>query len=117
MNLGNPRLKEKDESLLGGRRQPGPAYTPALSAQGPEPEEDVDAVDVAAVEPDGVGALRGDVLEAQEVVGHLGGSRHLAGAVQPQDQQVHHQPIVLHNEGGELQPPDYPVRVGVVHVL
>lgn len=81
------------------------------------PEEDVYAVDVAAVQADGVGALRSRVLEAEEVVGHLGRAGHLAGTVQAQHQQVHHQPVVLHDERGKLQPSDDAVRVGVVHVL
>ena len=62
------------------------------------PEEDVDAVDVAAVQPDRVGALCGCVLEAEEVVWHLGWPGHLTGTVQAQHQQVHHQAIVLYNE-------------------
>ena len=81
------------------------------------PEEDVDAVDVAAVQSDRVGALSGRVLETEEVVGHLRRAGHLAGTVQAQHQQVHHQAVVLHNEGGELEPPDDAVRVGMVHVL
>lgn len=62
------------------------------------PEEDVDAVDVAAVQSDWVGALCGCVLETEEVVGHLRRAGHLAGTVQAQHQQVHHQAVVLHNE-------------------
>lgn len=62
------------------------------------PEEDVDAVDVTAVQSDWVGALRGCVLETEEVIGHLRRASHLTGTVQTQDQQVHHQAVVLHNE-------------------
>ena len=75
------------------------------------------AVDVAAVEADGVGALGGRVLEAEEVVGHLGRAGHLAGPVQTQHQEVHDQAVVLHDERGKLQPSDDAVRVGVIHVL
>ncbi|CAN8015573.1 unnamed protein product, partial [Ixodes persulcatus] len=81
------------------------------------PEEDVYAVDVARVEAHGVGGLGGHVLEGQEVVGHLGGPRHLGGPLQAQSQQVQHQAVVLHYERRELQAPDDAIRVGVVHVL
>ena len=81
------------------------------------PEEDVDAVDVSAVQPDGVGALGSRVLEAEEVVGHLWGAGHLASTVQAKHKEVHDQAVVLHYEGGKLQPTDDAVRVGVVHVL
>lgn len=64
----------------------------------PPPEEDVDAVDVATVQSDRVSALCGRVLETEEVVGHLRWAGHLAGTVQAQDQQVHHQAVVLDNE-------------------
>lgn len=62
------------------------------------PEENVDAVDVAAVQPDWMGALRVCVLETEEVVGHLRWASHLTGTVQAQHQKVHHQAIVLYNE-------------------
>lgn len=81
------------------------------------PEEDVDAVNVAAVQSDRVSALCGRVLETEEVVGHLRWAGHLAGTVQAQDQQVHHQAVVLDNERGELEPPDDTIGVGVVHIL
>lgn len=81
------------------------------------PEEDVDAVNVTAVQPDWVGTLCGRVLETEEVVGHLRRAGHLTGTVQAQHQQVHHQAVVLHNERGKLEPPDYAVGVGVVHIL
>lgn len=77
----------------------------------------MDAVDVSAVQTNGVGALCSTVLEAEEIVGHLGRSSHLTSTVKTQNEQVHHQPIVLHNEGGKLEAPDDTVRVGVVHVL
>lgn len=58
----------------------------------------MDAVDVAAVQSDRVGALCGCVLETEEVVGHLRWAGHLAGTVQAQYQQVHDQAVVLYNE-------------------
>lgn len=81
------------------------------------PEEDVDAVDVAAVQSDWVGTLCGCVLETEEIVGHLRWAGHLTGTVQTQHQQVHHQAVVLYNERGKLEPPDDAVGVGVVHIL
>ena len=81
------------------------------------PEEDVYAVDVTTVEADGMSALCGRVLEAEEVIGHLGRAGHLTGPVQAEHQQVHHQAVVLHDERGKLQPSDDAVRVGVIHVL
>lgn len=62
------------------------------------PEEDVDAVDVAAVQSDWVGALSGCVLETEEIIGHLRWASHLAGTVQAEHQQVHHQAVVLYDE-------------------
>ena len=77
----------------------------------------MDAVHVARVESDGVAGLSLHVLVGEEVVGHLRGPSHLAGSLQPQHQQIQHQPVVLHDEGGKLQASDNAIRVGVVHVL
>ncbi len=57
------------------------------------------------------------VLEGEEVIGHLRGSGHLTSSLQAQYQEVQHQPVVLHYEGGKLETTDDPVRVGMVHVL
>ena len=56
-------------------------------------------------------------LVGEEVIWHLRRAGHLAGTLQPEDQQVQHQAVVLNNEGGKLQAADHTVRVGVVHVL
>ena len=56
-------------------------------------------------------------LVGEEVIRHLWWSGHLTGALQTEDQQVQHQPVVLDNEGGKLEPADHSIRVGVVHVL
>lgn len=77
----------------------------------------MDAVDVSTVQADGVSTLCSTVLEAEEIIGHLWRSSHFTGTVETQNEQVHHQPIVLHNEGGKLQASDDAVGVGVVHVL
>jgi len=69
-----------------------------------EHKEDVEAVDVPRVEPDRVPRLRLHIPESQELVGHLRGPRHLAGTRQPQEEQVQHEPVVLRDEGCELQP-------------
>ena len=61
--------------------------------------------------------LGGLVAEGEEVVGHLRAARDLARAREAEDEQVEHQAVVLHHEGGELQPAHDAVRVGVVHVL
>jgi len=82
-----------------------------------EPEEHVDLLDVAGVESDRVRRLGVDVLEREEVVGHLWRPGHLGGAVQTEDQEVVHEAEVLHHERGELESADYSVGVGVVHVL
>ena len=88
-------------------------FPPTVSA----PEKDVDLVDVSAIEPDGMRGFGGHVLEREEVVGHLRGSRHFRGALETQQQQVQHQAEELHDEGGELQTANDAVRVGVIHVL
>lgn len=82
-----------------------------------EAEEHVDPVDVAGVESDGVRGLSLHILIGQEVVRHLRGACHLTGTLQAQHQQVQHQTVVLHYEGGELQTTDNAIGVGVVHVL
>lgn len=63
-----------------------------------QPEEDVDAINVAAVQSDRMSGLRGSVLETQEVIGHLGWSSHFTGTVQTQNQKVHNKSVVLYNE-------------------
>ena len=56
-------------------------------------------------------------LVGEEVIWHLWRSGHLAGSLQPKDQQVQHQAVVLNNEGGKLEATDHTIRVGVIHVL
>jgi hypothetical protein len=41
-------------------------------------------------------------LEGQEVVGHLRRAGHLGRAVQAEDEQVHDEAVVLHDERGKL---------------
>ena len=64
-----------------------------------------------------MGDLGVHVLEGEEVVGHLGWTSHLAGPVEAEDQEVHHEAIVLHYERGKLKSPDNSIGVGVIHVL
>ena len=61
--------------------------------------------------------LGADVAVGEEVVGDGGRACDLGGAREAEDEQVEHQPVELHHEGGELQAADDAVRVGVVHVL
>lgn len=77
----------------------------------------MDTINVTAVEADWMGALCSTVLKAEEIIGHLWGASHFTGTMQTQDEQVHHEPIILHNEGSKLQASDNAVRIGVVHVL
>lgn len=51
-----------------------------------QPEEDVDAINVAAVQSDWMSRLCGSVLETEEVIGHLWWSSHFTGTVQTQHQ-------------------------------
>lgn len=87
------------------------------SAPEVSPEEDVNTVNVSAEEANGMGHLSGNVLEAKEVIWHLGRPSHFTGTVQTQHQQVHHKPIILDNEGSKLQPTNNPIGVCVIHVL
>ena len=82
-----------------------------------QPQQQVQLVDVAAVETDRVALLRRHVAKSEKLIGHGGWPRDLGGAREPEDQEIEHQPVVLHDEGRELQPAQQPVRVGVVHVL
>lgn len=84
---------------------------------GREAEQDVNAVDVSHVEPNRMRALDLDVLIGEEVVGQLWRSGHLARASQTEYEQVEHEPVVLHDERGELQTAYDTVRVRVVHVF
>ena len=82
-----------------------------------QPQQQVQLVNVATVEPDRVSLLRRHVAKRKELVGHRGWPGDLGGAREPEDKEVEHQSVVLHDEGRELQPAQQPVRVGVVHVL
>ena len=77
----------------------------------------MNAVDIARVQPDGMGDFSGHVLEIKEIVGHLRRSGHFRGALQTQHQQIQHQTRVLSDERGELKAADDAVRVGVVHIF
>ena len=81
------------------------------------PEEDVHTVHVARVQSYGVAGLGVHVLVGEEVVGHLRRSRHLAGSLETQHQEIQHQSVVLDYERRKLQSSYYPIRVGVVHIL
>ena len=83
---------------------------------GSEAEEDVNAIDVTRVKTDGVARFGGGITILQEVVGHLWRTRHLAGPLQAQDQQVKNQPVVLEDEGGELEAADKTVSVRMRHI-
>lgn len=64
-----------------------------------------------------MGHLSCNVLEAEEVIWHLGRPSHFTGTVQTQHQQVHHKPIILDDEGSKLQTTNNPIGVCVIHVL
>lgn len=77
----------------------------------------MNSVNVSRVEPDGMGRLRLYILVCEEVVRAARRSRHVAGSLQAEHQQVVYQAVVLDDKGGELQSADYTVRIGVIHVL
>mmetsp|Transcript_8730 Transcript_8730/g.18587 ORF Transcript_8730/g.18587 Transcript_8730/m.18587 type:complete len:747 (-) Transcript_8730:2392-4632(-) len=107
-----------DDVLVVGVRVLGEvALDQVLGLLGSEAEEDVDLVDVARVEADGVPRLSAHVPEGQELVGHLGRARHFTGPCEAQQQQVQDQTVVLRDEAGKLQSSDEAVAVGVAHVL
>ena len=82
-----------------------------------ESKEDMEPVHIPGVQTNRMGGLGVHVLEGEEVVGHLGWTSHLAGPVEAEDQEVHHEAIVLHYERGKLKSPDNSIGVGVIHVL
>ena len=59
----------------------------------------------------------GRIAVLEEIVGHLRGTSHLAGALETEDKEIHDETIVLENERGELQSTDETVSVRVGHVL
>ena len=75
------------------------------------------SINVSRVQPDGMCCFRDDILEGEEVVGHLWWTRHLGGTIQTQHKQVKNQTVELHDEGSKLQATGDAVGVGVVHVL
>ena len=81
------------------------------------PEKDVYAVHVAGVEPDGMAGLGVNILEGEEVIGHLRGTGHLTGSLQAQHKKIQHQATVLDNEGGKLETTNDPIGVSMVHIL
>jgi hypothetical protein len=103
---------------------------------GSEAEENVDLVDIARVQSDWVAYFRSRVLELQEIVGHRRRTRHLASALQAENEQIEHKTIVLHkkvrctpivkrnscgiyleNECRELKATDQTITVNVTHIL
>lgn len=62
---------------------------------GGEPKHDVNAVNVARVQTDGMASLGRRVAELEEVVGHLGRAGHLAGALETEDEDVEDETVVL----------------------
>mmetsp|Transcript_39335 Transcript_39335/g.83813 ORF Transcript_39335/g.83813 Transcript_39335/m.83813 type:complete len:1257 (-) Transcript_39335:3240-7010(-) len=82
-----------------------------------ETEHHDEAVQVSAVQPNGVSQLCVNILEGQEFVGQLRWSGQLGGSCQAQLQEVQDETVVLEDEGSELQSLDQAVGVGVVHVL
>lgn len=81
------------------------------------PEEDVNAINIATEQPDGMTNLRSDILERQEVVGHLRRSRHLTRSLQAQHKKIQHKAVVLRDERRELKTPNDAVAVRVIHVF
>lgn len=69
----------------------------------------MNSINVSTEESDGMSSFSGYVLETKKVIWHLRGPSHLTGPVQSQYQQIHHQAIVLHNEGSKLQASDDPI--------
>lgn len=57
------------------------------------------------------------VLESQEVIGHLGRTRHFTSALQAQHKQIQHETVILRDERCKLQTSNDAVAVRVIHVL
>lgn len=79
-------------------------------------EQDMESINVARVEADGVARFSYGVTILQEIVGHLRGARHFTGAVQSEYEQVEDEPIVLEYERRELETADQAVGIVVRHV-
>ena len=74
-------------------------------------------VNVSAVQAYRVTLLRRRVAVRQEIIRHCRRPGNLRRSRETQHKEVEHQTIELHHEGGELEPADETVRVGVVHVF
>ena len=81
-----------------------------------ESEENVQTVDVAGVETDGVSSFGSRVAVLEEVVGLLWRTSHFAGSVQTEDQEIENETVVLEDKGRELETTDEAIRIGVSHV-
>ena len=77
----------------------------------------MDTINIPGVESDWMTSFCFHILVCEEVVGHLWGAGHLTGSLEAKDQEIQNQATVLHDEGGELETTNDPVRVCVVHVL
>mmetsp|Transcript_30637 Transcript_30637/g.99608 ORF Transcript_30637/g.99608 Transcript_30637/m.99608 type:complete len:435 (-) Transcript_30637:2259-3563(-) len=82
-----------------------------------EAEDDVQLVDVAAVEANRMPRLHRSVPERDELVRALRRPRNLRGAREPEHEEVEHEAVVLDDEAGELEAGDEAVRVCVAHIL
>lgn len=81
------------------------------------PEKNMDAINVSAIQANGVSRFCRHILETQEIIWHLRWASHLTGSVQTKNQQVHHQTVVLNNERSKLESTNNAIGVGVIHVL
>lgn len=69
---------------------------------GSESEEDMDAVDVAGVEADGMPCFGGAVTELEEIIGKLRRAGHLARSLEPEDEEIEDETVVLEDKRREL---------------
>lgn len=77
----------------------------------------MDAIDVTTKQSNGMTNFGGCVLESQEIIGHLGRTRHFASSLQAKHKQIQHESIVLRDERCELKTSYDSITVCVIHVL
>ena len=83
---------------------------------GGEAEHDVEAVDVAGVEANGMSGFSGTITVLEEVVRELRRTGHFTGTLEAEDEEIEDKPVVLEHESRELKTPDKAIGVGVGHV-
>lgn len=82
-----------------------------------EPKQDVESVDIARVETDGMTCFSSRIAILKEVIRHLGRPRHLTCSLKAKNKKIEDQAVILEDEGRELKTTNETISIGMRHVL